>query len=61
MAIFALKNHHFYLYLPGALFYTDKTWFKLKVLLKEITWFLFEVNKSLHSKVMIIYISHEIL
>ena len=45
MAIFALKIYHFYLYLPGALFYTDKTWFKLKVLLKETTWFLFEVSK----------------
>ena len=39
------KIYHFYLYLPGALFYTDKTWFKLKVLLKETTWFLFEVYK----------------
>ena len=45
MAIFALLIYHFYLYLPLALFYTDEAWFKLKVLLKETTWFLFEVNK----------------
>ena len=31
--------------------------FKLKVLLKETTWFLFEVNQLFHSKDMIIVLA----
>ena len=44
MAIFAHKFDHFCLYLPEALIDMLKHDTKVKVLLNETTWFLFEVN-----------------
>jgi len=54
MAILEQKMHHFWFYFPEALFDKLKHVKITIISLSEATWFLFEVNICLYSKVMIV-------